>query len=184
MAKRKWLDSRDGRDMNVRRCLLAIGAVCLALGVATGANAQRAKTPEATHFGIWVVDSEHFMVGIVETVAGTDEGVGFAIRCVRDTGELEGSMAFGFFPPGKRVQAAVRTPSGRVERFGPVVVGRRGSGFHVPIVEGRSEVLRLAMAALRDGALISNGHNSVWNRVGEVRNREGRDALRRCSGGT
>ena len=124
-----------------------------------------------------------FIVGIVETVPGTDEGVGFAIRCARATGALEGSMAFGFFPPGKQVQAAVRAPSGRVERFGPVVVGGHGSGFHVPEVEGRSEVLRLMNAAMVEGALISNGHNSVWNRIGEVKNREARETLWSCSGG-
>ena len=102
---------------------------------------------------------------------------------MRDTGVLEGSLAFGFFPPGKRVQAAVRTPSGRVERFGPVVVGGRASGFHVPVVEGRGDVVRLMNAALKDGALISNGDNSVWNRVGEAGNRKALEALRRCSGG-
>ncbi len=158
-------------------------AAMLAVVLPAGAEAQRAKTPEAKSFQVWVDDAEHLIVGIVETVPGTDEGVGFAIRCARATGALEGSMAFGFFPPGKQVQAAVRAPSGRVERFGPVVVGGHGSGFHVPEVAGRSEVLRLMNAAMVEGALISNGHNSVWNRIGEVKNREARETLWSCSGG-
>ena len=166
--------------MKVRSGIVAIVA---AMGLTGGADAQRAKTPEATSFAVWVDEAEHLMVGIVETVPGTDEGVGFVIRCVRASGALEGSMAFGFFPPGKQVQAAVRAPSGRVERFGPVVVGGRASGFHVPEVAGRSEVLRLMNAAMADGALISNGHNSVWNRVGKTKNRKARKALLECSGG-
>ena len=157
--------------------VLAMALCCLAVV----AHAQRAKTAEAREFGVWVDDAEHIIVGIAETVPGTDEGVGFAIRCVRASGVLEGSLAFGFFPPDKRVQAAVRSPSGRVERFGPVLVGGRASGFHVPEVAGRSEVLRLMNAAMAEGGLISNGHNSVWNRVGRARNREAREALLACS---
>ena len=91
---------------------------------------------------------------------------------------LEGA---GFFPAGKQVQAAVRSPSGRVERFGPVVAGRRGSGFHLPLVTGRSEVLRLMNAAMVRDALISNEHNSVWNRVDEKENRSARLMLEQCT---
>ena len=144
-------------------------------------DAGRARTPEARSFDVWVDDAEHLIIGIVETVPGTDEGVGFAIRCVRATGALEGAMAFGFFPPGKRVQAAVRSPSGRVERFGPVAVGGRASGFHVPEVTGRSEVVRLMNAAMADGALISNGHNSVRNRISNAENARARRLLTICS---
>ncbi len=161
-------------------------AVCLAaalLALPAGVEAQRSKTPEARSFKVWVEDAEHLIVGIVETVPGTDEGVGFAIRCVRANGVLEGSMAFGFFPPGKRVQASVRAPSGRIERFGPVVIGGRASGFHVPEVAGRSDVVRLMNVAMTHGALISNGHNSVWNRIGRQRNEEGKSALLACAGG-
>ena len=157
-------------------------AAMLAVVLPAGAEAQRAKTPEAKSFQVWVDDAEHLIVGIVETVPGTDEGVGFAIRCVRATGALEGSMAFGFFPPGKQVQATVRAPSSRVERFGPVVVGQRGSGFHVPEVAGRSDVMRLMNAAMVEGALISNGHNSVWNRISLRRNETAKRALLACAG--
>ena len=165
------------------RWVAALCAACLAAAVPVAADAQSSKTPEAKSFEVWVDDAEHLIVGIVETVPGTDEGVGFAIRCERASRLLEGTMAFGFFPPGKRVQAAVRSPSGRVERFGPVVTGGAASGFHVPVIEGRSEVLRLMNAAMAHGALISNGHNSVWNRIGRKRNKEGKAALRACAGG-
>ena len=166
-----------GKGLVLRACL---SLALLALPV--DGEAERARTPEATSFEVWVDDAEHLVIGIVETAPGTDEGVGFAIRCVRATGVLEGMLAFGFFPPGKRVQAAVRVPSGRVERFGPVVVGGRASGFHVPEVSGRSEVLRLMNAAMVEGALISNGHNSVWNRIDRGSNREARRVLLKCAG--
>ena len=157
-------------------CAVAVLAVVLP----TGGETQPARTPEAKRFAVWVDDSEHLIIGIVEAAPGSDEGVGFAIRCVRATGALEGSMAFGLFPPGKRVQAAVRAPSGRVERFGPVAVGGRASGFHVPEVTGRSEVLRLMNVAMAEGALISNGHNSVLNRISEEENTRARRVLERC----
>lgn len=169
--------------MKTGRWMFAIGVAWLAAALPLGADAQHSKTPEARSFGVWVDDAEHLIVGIVETVPGTDEGVGFAIRCVRANGVLEGSMAFGFFPPGKRVQASVRAPSGRIERFGPVVIGGRASGFHVPEVAGRSNVERLMNAAMAEGALISNGHNSVSNRIGRKRNEEAKAALTTCSRG-
>ncbi len=166
-----------------RRNVLGVCMAAALLALPAGVAAQRAKTPEARSFGVWVDDAEHLIVGIVELAPGTDEGVGFTIRCVRAGGLLEGSMAFGFFPPGKRLQAAVRSPSGRVERFGPVVVGGAASGFHVPVIEGKSEVLRLMNAAMTHGALVSNGHNSVWNRVGEGKNAAARKALMDCAEG-
>ncbi len=169
--------------MKTGRWMFAIGVAWLAAAVPLVADAQRSKTPEAKSFEVWVDDAEHLIVGIVEIVPGTEEGVGFTIRCERASRQLEGTMAFGFFPAGKRVQAAVRSPSGRVERFGSVAVGAEASGFHVPVIEGRSEVLRLMNAAMAHGALISNGHNSVWNRVGEERNRTARKALTVCSQG-
>ena len=158
-------------------------ATVFAVALPVSGEAQRARTPEARSFEVWVDDPEQLIIGIVETVPGTDEGIGFAVRCERAGGLLEGTMAFGFFPSGERVQAAVRSPSGRVERFGPVVMVGRASGFHVPEVTGRAEVLRLMNAAMVEGALISNGHNSVWNRVGRRKNEEAKMALLSCSGG-
>ncbi|MCY3671775.1 MAG: hypothetical protein OXH14_11945 [Alphaproteobacteria bacterium] len=161
-------------------------SVCLAAAVLVAplyVEAERARTPEARSFAVREDDAEHRIIGIVEVVPGTEEWVGFVVRCVKATGALEGSMAFGFFPPGKRVQAAVRAPSGRVERFGPVVVGGRGAGFHDPEVVGRSDVLRLMNAAMAEGALISNGHNSVWNRIPDAENARARALLSDCTNG-
>lgn len=165
--------------MKVKTVAAVAAVLCCMAGFAQG---QRAKTPEAREFGVWVDDGEHLIVGIVEIVPGTDEGVGFTVRCIRQGGVLEGTLAFGFFPRGKRVQAAVKPPRGRIERFGPVVVGGARSGFHVPVLERRQDVVRLIRAGLQDGALISNGHNSVWNRLGKKRNAEARKVLESCAG--
>ena len=159
---------------------IAVAGVCLFVGVAQG---ERAKTPVARDFGVWVDDAEHLIVGIVEIVPGTDEGVGFTVRCIRRGAGLEGTLAFGFFPRGKRVQAAVKPPQGKVERFGPVVIGGQRAGFHVPVLERRQDVVRLIRAGFQDGALVSNGHNSVWNRLGKKKNGEARRALESCAGG-
>ena len=59
--------------------VVGMGLCC----VAAVAQGQRVETPEAREFGVWVDDAEHLMVGIVEIVPGTDEGVGFTVRCVR-----------------------------------------------------------------------------------------------------
>jgi len=64
-----------------------------------------------------------------------------------------------------------------------VAVGGRASGFHVPEVTGRSEVVRLMNAAMADGALISNGHNSVRNRISNAENARARRLLTICSNG-
>ena len=64
-----------------------------------------------------------------------------------------------------------------------MVTGGDRAGFHVPILERRQDVVRLIRAGLQDGALVSNGHNSVWNRVGREKNKEARRALEACSGG-
>ena len=92
-------------------------------------------------------------------------------------------MSFGSVPSGKPVQAAVRTSDGRVERFGPVVRGGGpAAGFFDPKIVKRADALRFIDAAFAAGSLISNGHNSVWNRVGARENGEARTALRRCAG--
>ena len=140
-------------------------------------------TPEARAFNV-VRDTEADLVyGFAEAFAGqSDHRLGVYVHCERASGRLRAGMAFGAFPAGKRVQAAVRAGDGAVERFGPVLVGGPLTGFHDPLVEERSDVLRLLAAAFTEGALLSNGHNSVWNRIPPAENRRAREALERCAG--
>jgi hypothetical protein len=61
-------------------------------------------------------------------------------------------------------------------------VGGALTGFHDPLLEERADVLRLLRAAFTEGALLSNGHNSAWNRIPSAENRRAREALERCAG--
>ncbi len=164
-------------------------SVALFLAVMSGlpldAWSQRVETPVASAFTIRVDDDSRAMFGVAEPLPGAGDSlrVGFAVSCEKASGKLEAVMSFGSVPSGKAVQAAVRTLKGRVERFGPVVRGGGpAAGFFDPKVTDRADVLRLIDAAFAPGSLVSNGHNSVWNRIAAGENREARAALRRCAG--
>ena len=116
-----------------RRWVAALCAAWLAAAVPLAADAQRSKTPEAKSFEVWVDDAEHLIVGIVEIVPGTEEGVGFTIRCERASRLLEGAMAFRILPGGQT------RPGGRPLSFRP---GRKGSGRSRWVVRRRDSMSR------------------------------------------
>ena len=160
--------------------VLVGGAV---LAWTAGAFAEGAvSTPEARAFNVVRVTQAELAYGFGEPLPGRSERLGMYVHCTRAGGRLRAGMFFGAFPAGKRVQAAVRAGDGTVERFGPVVVGSPAVGFHDPLIEDRSDVLRLVAAAFTEGALLSNGHNSVWNRIPASENRRAREAIERCAG--
>lgn len=164
-------------------CLAALAAV--SLGMSSEALGQREKTPIAWDFAGEVVDDESVLFVVRAALPSGGEGlhIGFAVRCEKASRKLEGFMAFGSVPFGKQAQTVVRMSDGRVERFGPVVRGGGpAAGFFNPKVVERADVLRMIDAVFTTGALVSNGHNSVWNRIGEDANRKARTALRRCAG--
>jgi len=167
----------------LRACLLALG-LALACGAAPGVQAQSAPTPEARSFAVRTDDGEYLTIAVAEPLTDADDGprIGFAVQCERASGRLAAFLSFGTVPAGKPVQAAAGRPE-RVERFGPVVRGGGpAAGFHSPTIAGRADALSFVEAAFVTGALISNGHNSVWNRIGEAENREARTAFRHCAG--
>ena len=167
----------------IRACVLALG-MAGACGAATGVQAQRVETPVAREFAIRTDDGNGVVIGVVEPLpgAGGSVRIGFIARCERVSGRLEALLSFGTVPAGKPVQVAAGLPERTVERFGAVVRGGGpAAGFHDPKITAREDVLRFIDAALVAGALVSNGHNSVWNRVGEHENREARTALRGCA---
>ena len=162
--------------------MLALAAA--AASPPSGAGAQTVKTPEARSFAIRVEEGTHVVFGVAEPLPGAGAGlrIGFAVSCEQASGKLEALMSFGSVPLDKRVQAAAGVPGGRVERFGPAVRGGGpAAGFHDPKVASREDVLHFIDAAFAPGSLVSNGHNSIWNRIGEDANREARTALRRCA---
>ena len=167
------------------RGLGAVIFVVTAGGLPGHAHAQSVATPEARAFAIRVDDGDYLTIAVAEPLSGENTGprIGFAVQCERASGQVEAYLSFGTVPAGKPVQAAAGRPDGPVERFGPVVRGGGASaGLHSPVIADKGDVLRFVDAALVTGALVSNGHNSVWNRIGAQENREARTALRRCTG--
>ena len=170
----------------------ALVLVVAASGPLTTAHAQQVATPEARSFAIRTDDGEYLTIAVAEPLTDSDTGprIGFAVQCERaspagargQAGKLAVFLSFGSVPDGKPVQAAAGRPE-RVERFGPVVRGGGpAAGFHAPEIADRNDALRFVDAAFVTGALVSNGHNSVWNRIGTDENSEARTALRRCAG--
>ena len=150
------------------------------LAAVPAAAAAPAPTPEARAFNV-VVDADGVLAyGFAAALPSAGARIGMAAVCDRGRGRARGLMHFGGFPPGKPVQPSVRGPGGRVTRHGRVVVGGPRSGFHDPVVEGAAATLALVDAAFREGALLSNGHNSVWNRVPEAENARVRRLVRAC----
>ena len=139
-------------------------------------------TPQARSFTVVRDSAEEVVFGFAEPLPGRSERLGVYVRCERPGGRLTAGMFFRAFPAGKPVQAAVRSGEAPVERFGPVVVGGPESGFHEPSLVERADVLRLLAVAFTEGALLSNGHNSVWNRIPASENRRAREAIERCAG--
>ncbi len=178
---------RSGPGLWLAMAMVALtAAATLGLASLSGAAAEApVETPEARSFALRVAEGPVLAFGVAERLPGAGAGlrIGFAVTCERADGRLEALLSFGTVPRGKRVQAAAGVPGGPVERFGPVTRGGgAAAGFHDPLFTDREDVLRFMDAAFVTGALVSNGHNSVWNRIGVQENREARAALRRCAG--
>lgn len=121
---------------------------------------------------------------VLHVLVGPDRGVGWRLGMVfecRSGARPVIAVFLGPFPADpRRLQLAVRGPDGVVERFGDVFVAAPGAGFNDTYLEASAEQRRFARAALRSGALVSNGYNSFYNRASAVNNRAVLDALARC----
>ena len=158
------------------------GAVLGALlAIASQSSTGAVETPEASTFALSRETADEVVFGFAAKLPGTEERLGMYVRCERATGRLSAGLFFGTFPSGKPVQAAVRTRTGTVERFGPVVRGGARSGYHSPELTDAGEVRRLLASALSEGALVSNGHNSIWNRIPAHENQRARETIERCA---
>lgn len=142
------------------------------------------ETPEARTINVDVDANGTRGRGFAADMDGMPWRIGVVIVCDIATGLLEGHLSFGSFPDNRPVQAAVLAPGGAVERFGPAVWTEHGAlaGFHSPVVEGRDNVLRLMAAAFTEGALVSNGWRSVWNRIPAADNARARGDILECAG--
>ena len=163
--------------MTARTLLTAVATAILPAGAA--ASAAQSPTPEIRLIEEATAGSSATAWIMRAPLPNTVNQVGLAMTC--DNG-VEVTVFLGAFPPaGTPVQLAIRTTAGRIERFGPVVhhAGPR-SGFHSPRLTDPRQVARFLDAALENGALVSNGYNSFWNRVAPARNRAVRATMRAC----
>ena len=166
-----------------RPALVLVLALAATLAPPAGpAEAGRTATPEATRILTFSDDDAQLAIGFAAPLAGASDRIGLVVQCRRATRSLRAALFFGPFPDGKPVQAAVRDAAGTVARFGPVLKGSRRAGFHDPEVGERNEVLRLTAMAFTPDALLSNGHNSIWNRISARDNRDARRRLLDCAG--
>ena len=148
--------------------------------VASSPGHSAVETPVAEQFEIWHDKQDSLTIGVARPLRGSV--IGFAASCERASGRIEALLFFGTVPQGKPVQVAAGVPNDRVERFGPVIRGGgREAGYHSPRFSGKADVQRFIKTAFIEGSLISNGHNSVWNRIPEERNAEARAALMACA---
>lgn len=142
--------------------------------------AQKVPTPVATTFNIEEKSSDFLMFGWHLPLGVTSrEKVGLVVTCDRATTVLEAILFFSFFPVGKPVQVAIRKSDGQSWRFGHQIVAPARAGFHSPII-GEPEVRHFLDYAFSHGSLISNGHNSFWNRLPPGENKRAREALSDC----
>ncbi len=173
---------RDGHREPVRLMTALLTAGLLAPGASV--VAASVPTPAAMTMNVVIDDGATRVRGFVVDFEGMEWRMGVVIVCDGTAGRLEAHLAFGPFPTARPVQAAVLAADGTAERFGPAVETEHGalSGFHAPVVEGRDDVLRLMAAAFTEGALISNGWRSVWNRIPAAENDRAREDILECAG--
>ncbi|MDE0005509.1 MAG: hypothetical protein OXQ29_22695 [Rhodospirillaceae bacterium] len=167
-----------------RRGWAVLGAVAVAI-MASWVDAGHAgevwPTPEIASI-VELGNGDELVYGMRGKLGLTGHFVGLALTCSTKGGyNVEAMASFLGFPEDRRpLQLAVRGADGAIERFGPVVSAGPESGFHSPRLVEAGEVARFVIAALRPGALVSNGYRSFWNRVSERRNEVVREAFLAC----
>ena len=155
---------------------LAICAILLASPAAT-----QTLTPQAREIAYIQDDAKRLTIAVLYPFDQTTN-LGFAASCNKADGQLLVAFSFGAFPRNKYVQPAVALPDGSIERFGEPVTTAAGpnAGFHDPILQDPDDAHRALHAVFTFGALVSNGHNSIWNRVPADENRAALDRILAC----
>ena len=174
---RRFVQTLHQPPLTMARVVLA----CLAIFAPLPAAAQ-GPAPEVREFAIQRDTPAELVFGFAADLHGGRHRIGAYVACKRGDATLEAGLYFGAFPAGRSVQAAIRAASGAIERFGAVVRGGPRSGFHSPRIRNRAAARRFLRAAFATGALITNGHNSVWNRIPDAENTRARDKLLACAG--
>ncbi len=165
---------------------MRLAAVSLLLALALPAPvallAVQEPTPQVTQLQPVVGDDRRGYLLRAPTPGGGRGFIGVYVVCGLFDERLTVAASFGLFPEdGRPVQLAVRSATGAIDRFGPVVRHSGSeSGFHSPLLEDPEDVERFVAVAFRSGALISNGYRSIWNRVDEAQNAQARFLVDDC----
>ena len=119
-------------------------------------------------------------------LTGSDTIVGLSILCtLNPPGHVEVTVYFGPFPRDSRpVQLALRTATGAVHRFGPVIRAGRSAGFHSPRITDPAQARKFVSAALSHRTLVSNGYRSFWNQATQPVNSLAKTAFMHCLNST
>ncbi len=163
-----------------RQCIGATAFVILLTAPPSPAASQHATPEISTIQEIRVPDAiAYAMRG---KISASNTIVGLSLVCTHGPRpRVEITAYFGAFPSDRRpVQFALRTSTGAILRFGPVVRGGLSAGFHSPRVTDPTQAKQLIRAALSPATLVSNGYRSFWNRASEEDNRTARDRLNKC----
>ena len=134
-------------------------------------------TPEATSININQQHGSKLLIGFLVPLDPTTN-IGVVVVCSKDT--LEIYMSFGAFPSGKLVQVSIGTPSGEARWFGQAVLGSPQTGFHDPFFTDPAETREIIDLAFSTSVLISNGHNSIWNRIPPAENLSAIQQITQC----
>ena len=140
-------------------------------------------TPEAHSYEMPSDAPGTTVVALVAPLQG-GERIGFALLCQQDaTPELR--IQFGPWPSRPTpLQLAVRRPDGSVWRHGVAEHrsgGPRSGSVSYHLVDPAA-IRGFLDAGTRPGALISNGHNSLWNRTRPAASNAARATISTCSG--
>lgn len=171
--------------MRERRCGWVAQVVGAAAILAAWGGAGQAEelwpTPEIATI-LELGEGDELVYVMRGELGSTGHFVGLGLICsTKGVRNVEAVASFLGFPEDRRpLRLAVRGEDGAIERFGPVVSAGPESGFHSPRMVETGEVTRFVNAALRPGALVSNGYRSFWNRVSERRNEAVREAFLAC----
>lgn len=157
-------------------------AASLGYWVSKGFAEDSWPTPEIASI-VELGEGDELAYGMRGELGRTGQFVGLALICsMTGVYNVEAVASFLGFPEDRRpLQLVVRGEDGAIERFGPVVSAGPESGFHSPRMVEAGEVTRFVNAALRSGALVSNGYRSFWNRVSERRNEVVREEFLACA---
>ena len=108
-------------------------------------------------------------------VAG-DERIGAAAVCRAD-GRVQPALCFGFHPDGRPAQAAVLPLDRSGEAPSPPEAAGASAGCRCQLIEDKARVRKAVQLVFRNGALLSNGQNSIRNRIPDADNALARERM-------